>query len=750
MNNQLIMVFPPGWTPFAPYLALPQLKGYLNHYGLDADIIDENIIFFDSILDETYLQDKCQILIEKFHYLNSKGVLSYEEEKLYRRLLKIKLYEERILHISEYKALLRNSGKRLSKKAYEGIMDVFSVALDIVNLCFEQIIDFTDIGFVKYRRDNIKDIEDALDDEKNNIFVSYYSQVRSCLINKICQYKILGISVTSAGQFVPALTLCKIIKEKNPNLIIFFGGNYITRLIQQREENISFISQYVDFVSCYEGEYTIKQMAEGMLTKGNFSDKVKRIYNIVYFEKGEIKHSEEKQFEIKDVKCPNFDGFEMELYFNPILVLPLIGSKNCYSNCAFCTISGGTGGKKYAVMDLNIVYDYMRKLKEKYATRYFTFVDETFTFKKMIELSILLTSDCENDFLWYTETRFDYLLNEYEGKILYEGGLRKLQFGLESYNQRILDLMNKRVNLENIYPILENCMKNGICFHLFYIIGFPRETKEEAANTIRFVEEMLKEAELTYGLSECSKGVSAFGLEKGSRVFKLPNEYGVNIVEDSKNDIGIGFNFKVTEGLSKNEAVELMNSVIIRETCRKGIDIPISRLLGEEFSLFFDEEQSICEENDMCKEKDVYRFLKLCQNPFSYVYQECYLYYNFENKNTLVLSNRPERLTIYERALLKTYDCYKIKNDVAVIGMWRINPYIHFVKTDKADIFLACDTVTGEEYELNQLAYETILVMDQLTVQEAEEELLNANIFSQLEYHDFLKMVKESRILITC
>lgn len=747
MNDQLLMVFPPGWTPFAPYLALPQLKGYLNHYNLDADIVDENIIFFDSILDENYLFDKCQVLKEKLYALDCKDILSDEEKKLYQRLLKIKLYEERIAHISEYKALLRDSGKKFNKNTYETIMDVFAVALDVVNLCFEQVIDFTDIDYLKYRRDNIEDIENALDDEVNNIFVSYYLQVRASLIDKICRYKILGISVTSVAQLIPALTLCKIIKNKNPNAIIFLGGNYITRLIQQREDNILFISQYVDFVSCYEGEYAIKQLAEGMLSRNKFYKEIKKIYNIIYFENGEIKHSQEKQFEIKDVKCPNFDGFAMNLYFNPILVLPLIGSKNCYSNCAFCTISGGTGGKKYAVMDLNVVYDFMRKLREKYSTRYFTFVDETFTLKKMIELSKLLISDCKNDFLWYTETRFDYPLSESEGKILYEGGLRKLQFGLESYNQRILDLMNKKISLKNIYPILENCMKNGIAFHLFYIIGFPGETREEAIKTIEFVEEILKEAELTYTLNECSKGVSAFGLEKGSRVFNYPKEYGISIIQDSKNDIGIGFNFDIKEGLSETESVELMNSVIARKTCRKGIDISIGRLLGEESSLFFDGQEALNEDDNICDGE--YICLKMNRNPFSCDYHKCYMYYNFISKNTVVLNNGPKTITLFERALLRTYGCYKAKSDENIVGVYKINPFICFETADKADTLIAFDTVTGEEYEVSQFAYEAIMFMDKLSVTEAEERLLEANIFSQHSYEIFLDSVKVSRLLIS-
>ncbi len=114
------------------------------------------------------------------------------------------------------------------------------------------------------------------------------------------------------------------------------------------------------------------------------------------------------------------------------------------------------------------------------------------------------------------------------------------------------------------------------------------------------------------------------------------------------------------------------------------------------------------------------------------------------------MTSEPERLIVFEKALLKVYDCYNVITDVDRIGIWKINPYVSFEKIDKMDRILAHDIVTGEEYELNQLAYETILFMEHLRVLEAQEALLNANIFSQYAYRDFIKIVKESRFLIEC
>ena len=52
-------------------------------------------------------------------------------------------------------------------------------------------------------------------------------------------------------------------------------------------------------------------------------------------------------------------------------------------------------------------------------------------------------------------------------------------FGLESYNQRVLDSMKKGVELEVIDKMVEDCLRIGIAMHFYLLIGFPTETRDE-------------------------------------------------------------------------------------------------------------------------------------------------------------------------------------------------------------------------------------------------------------------------------
>lgn len=46
-----LLVFPPGWSPVGPYLALPVLKSYLQEVEqYKVDIVDLNVEFYDDLL----------------------------------------------------------------------------------------------------------------------------------------------------------------------------------------------------------------------------------------------------------------------------------------------------------------------------------------------------------------------------------------------------------------------------------------------------------------------------------------------------------------------------------------------------------------------------------------------------------------------------------------------------------------------------------------------------------------------------
>src|SRR5689334_13874478 len=55
-----LLVFPPGWTAYAPYLALPALAAAARRGGHSIDLLDLNVEYYDSVLSRENLRERLQ------------------------------------------------------------------------------------------------------------------------------------------------------------------------------------------------------------------------------------------------------------------------------------------------------------------------------------------------------------------------------------------------------------------------------------------------------------------------------------------------------------------------------------------------------------------------------------------------------------------------------------------------------------------------------------------------------------------
>jgi radical SAM superfamily enzyme len=214
---------------------------------------------------------------------------------------------------------------------------------------------------------------------------------------------------------------------------------------------------------------------------------------------------------------------------NKKLATRLFNTKCYWGKCSFCSINSRFTSEKrvenlneYAVQKID---DLIVDIKKTEGLFSMVFTDEA------IEASILIyfaeqLLKYKIDIKWSVRSRFSDKFTLDLCKILARSGLRFLGFGLESVNQRILQLMNKR---ERKYPkeelnnIFENCDRVGINAHAYFIIGFPSETKKETDETLEFIDYQLKNRKyFTYS-------ANVFYLMKGSDVYNRPEKYNIKI-----------------------------------------------------------------------------------------------------------------------------------------------------------------------------------------------------------------------------
>jgi hypothetical protein len=147
--------------------------------------------------------------------------------------------------------------------------------------------------------------------------------------------------------------------------------------------------------------------------------------------------------------------------------------------------------------------------------------------------------------------RFEKNLSRDLLTLMRDAGCLKIVFGLESFNQRVMDFMKKGITQASVRRVTEDCLDLGIAVHCYIIAGFPTETEEEALETMRFIVDNQR-LHSSYGFS-CQPCL--FDLEKEAPIMSDPGGYGIRrIMRPASEDLSLGFFYEVKEGMTPEQA----------------------------------------------------------------------------------------------------------------------------------------------------------------------------------------------------
>ena len=541
------LVFPSSWHPSQPYLSLPSLKAYLHMHGIqDVKQRDLAIELLDHLCTWERTKPLYERIITELRELGQKPRHSQFEKDKYAKLREA----EEIIPSLKYEIDAAKDSLRC-EDFYN--LDRYMESLKIIDVWLDNILapyfpsQLTVIGSqTRYSPYSTKEVIESFTNPNENFFYDIYKEhyLPSILKEDI---DIFGISITSVEQIIPGLTLAYLVKQAAPHIHITAGGSVFTKLVDRMERDGTPVFQFLDSMIVHEGETPLLKLVEEVRGGGDLS----KVPNLVWEDKGQVKVNRPfAKEELNNLPTPDFDGMPLDLYLSPERVLPIMGSRGCYwERCAFCSIP-------FDHMDFHVRYaenvvNDVKKLKEKYNCDYFFFTDEALPINFMRTFATKII-EADLDIKWTRELKSEKsLLTENRMEMLYESGCRKLIFGLESYNQRVLDSMKKGVELEVVDRIVEECVRIGIGMHFYLITGFPTETPDEARESVDFVVNNQRVLD-SRGFS-CI--ISQFDLEKGTPLENNPSEWGITELHTPpEHDLSLGYSYKIDTGMNSDEA----------------------------------------------------------------------------------------------------------------------------------------------------------------------------------------------------
>ncbi|MBW8064640.1 MAG: radical SAM protein [Nitrospira sp.] len=552
---KLSLLFPPSWHPSQPYLSIPSLTGFLKQAGVtDVTQRDLNIELLDRILTRVYGEELYPRLVDKAKRLerNRKGETGPSSEEHYTRLVEsLDRFPYLIERIELAKECLRGE-EFYDLERYRESLFVIDKWLELVStLYFPTRMTVVDNQLSGYSIYSSKDILKAIRDEEQNPYLELFRDhfLASILAD---QPDFIGVSITATSQIIPGLTLCRLIKEASPGLHLTIGGSIFTRLVDNLRRCPSLFELADDFV-VFEGETALLELVNQLEGKRDFS----KVPNLIYRQNGKIAVNQPFYSEnINALPAPNYDGFPFRLYLAPESVLPIQFSRGCYyKDCAFCALT--LDHQNFRQKDPGKTVENLQLLSEKYETPYFFFTDECLALSPTKRLCRQIL-DRGLRVQWTAEMRFEKNLSRELLSLMHDAGCHKIVFGLESYNQRVMDFMKKGILQESVRRITEDCLDLGIAVHCYIIVGFPTETEEEALETANFI---IKNVRLnsSYGFS-CQPCL--FDLEKEAPIMSDPGSYGIRrIMRPASEDLSLGFFYEVQEGMTPEQAERVYQDV---------------------------------------------------------------------------------------------------------------------------------------------------------------------------------------------
>ncbi len=183
---------------------------------------------------------------------------------------------------------------------------------------------------------------------------------------------------------------------------------------------------------------------------------------------------------------PPYEMLKIENYTEPFMEAPfgmIQSARGCPHKCNYCIHSFGT---KLTALSPENVLEHILYFKKIHGIKSLRFIDDTFTAvpSRVIKICKLMIEHNVN-LKWTCLSRAD-TLDEEMLVWMKKAGCVRLAIGVESGSQRMLDLLDKGVNIKAALESILRAKKMGFEIMTFYLVGVPGETEEDIDLSIEF------------------------------------------------------------------------------------------------------------------------------------------------------------------------------------------------------------------------------------------------------------------------
>ncbi|HLA56178.1 MAG TPA: B12-binding domain-containing radical SAM protein [Flavobacterium sp.] len=553
MGTKLFLITPPFTQLNTPYPATAYIKGFLNTKGIDSVQADLGIEVILELFSKKGLTDLfC-------HIENKNAVLSPNSQRI------IALRDDYIRTIDPVILFLQGKNPTLALQICQedflpeasrfaqleeidwafGSMGTQDKAKHLATLYLEDISDLIveavdeNFGFSRYAErlgrsaNSFDELYDMLQKELTYIDEILVRILKERIEN--IQPDLFLISVPFPGNLYAAFRSAQWVKKHYPTIKITMGGGFANTELRSLSDKRVF--EFFDFITLDDGEMPIENLVEHIEGKRNLAD-LKRTFALVGNEVRYIDNSTCKDYRQSEVGTPDYSDLLLDKYISVIEIInpmhrmwsdgrwnKLTMAHGCYwGKCTFCDISLDYI-KVYEPVAANLLCDRIEELIAQTGQNGFHFVDEAAPPALMRALSLEIIRR-KLAVTWWTNIRFEKSFSKDLCLLLKASGCIAVSGGLEVASDRLLELIDKGVTVEQVAKVTRNFTESGIMVHAYLMYGYPTQTIQETIDSLEMVRQLFEAGVLQSGFWH------QFAMTAHSPVGMYPEKF--NVVKETE------------------------------------------------------------------------------------------------------------------------------------------------------------------------------------------------------------------------
>jgi anaerobic magnesium-protoporphyrin IX monomethyl ester cyclase len=303
------------------------------------------------------------------------------------------------------------------------------------------------------------------------------------VIAEMEKYSPAVVGVTSATvSYIAGKSVLEAVKKAHPNIVTILGGAHISAIPLEAMKDCS----AADIGVVGEGEQTLLEIVsriESHQSLDTVEGTVARVNgDVIQNPARKAPNLDEMPFParhlLKDLRMYSHTPFRGARF-----TTTMITSRGCPFNCGYCDQS--VFGRRWRAHSADYVLKELQSLKEEYGVEFISFEDDNFLLSKKRTVEICRKIiDANLNLGWSCLGR----ANEVDDEVLAlmkKAGCRTVYIGVESGSPRILELIEKKLSIEDTARGIRLIKKHGMSVTGSFILGLPTESKEEMDMTVK-------------------------------------------------------------------------------------------------------------------------------------------------------------------------------------------------------------------------------------------------------------------------